>query len=576
MKSISAKPEIPSIIQLKQNYMKSNRRNFIQKLGLGAAGVGTMGMGSALPLTAHTQAFGIKEKDDEQILFVGDNIAVANTSYGKIRGYILRGVHTFLGIPYGADTGGENRFMPPQKPKPWAGIKPTVWWGNTAPQIMEKRYADQYASFVDHWNYDDVSEDCLRINVWTPALDTKKRPVIVWLHGGGFVNGNGIEQDGYNGENISRLGDVVFCSLNHRLGSLGFTNLAGVAGSRFAASGNVGMLDIVAALEWVKENIANFGGDPGNVTIIGQSGGGAKVCTLMAMPSAKGLFHKAVALSGTTLSGVNKEYAEKLGAAVLKEAGLGPNEVDKLQQIPWRQYIDIANRAVASLADEAKRLNLQRGGYAPVADGQFLSDKPFFSDAGHFSADVPLIISTTFNEFAPSRTDAALEKVTLADVKEKLKPRFGDKSADIVEAYSNAFKDKKPIEIWSMIISNRKNAIAAADAKASQKAPVYVAWFGWQPPLFDGRMRAFHCDDICFWFYNTDLMLTHTGGGARPRRLSEKMAKSFLNFVRTGNPNGGGLPAWAPYTSAKGETMILDDVCMLKNDPDRDARKAIV
>lgn len=576
MKSISAKPEIPSIIQLKQNYMKSNRRNFIQKLGLGAAGVGTMVMGSALPLTAHAQAFGIKEKDDEQILFVGDNIAVANTSYGKIRGYILRGIHTFLGIPYGADTGGENRFMPPQKPKPWAGIKPTVWWGNTAPQIMEKRYADQYASFVDHWNYDDVSEDCLRINVWTPALDTKKRPVIVWLHGGGFVNGNGIEQDGYNGENISRLGDVVFCSLNHRLGSLGFTNLAGVAGSRFAASGNVGMLDIVAALEWVKENIANFGGDPGNVTIIGQSGGGAKVCTLMAMPSAKGLFHKAVALSGTTLSGVNKEYAEKLGAAVLKEAGLGPNEVDKLQQIPWRQYIDIANRAVASLADEAKRLNLQRGGYAPVADGQFLSDKPFFSDAGHFSADVPLIISTTFNEFAPSRTDASLEKVTLADVTEKLKPRFGNKSADIVEAYSNAFKDKKPIEIWSMIISNRKNAIAAADAKASQKAPVYVAWFGWQPPLFDGRMRAFHCDDICFWFYNTDLMLTHTGGGARPRRLSEKMAKSFLNFVRTGNPNGGGLPAWAPYTSAKGETMILDDVCMLKNDPDRDARKAIV
>ncbi len=576
MKSISAKPDIPSIIQLKQNYMKSNRRNFIQKLGLGAAGVGTMGMGSAMPLTAHTQAFGIKEKDDEQILFVGDNIAVANTSYGKIRGYILRGIHTFLGIPYGADTGGENRFMPPQKPNPWAGIKPTVWWGNTAPQIMEKRYADQYASFVDHWNYDDVSEDCLRINVWTPALDTKKRPVIVWLHGGGFVNGNGIEQDGYNGENISRLGDVVFCSLNHRLGSLGFTNLAGVAGSRFAASGNVGMLDIVAALEWVKENIANFGGDPGNVTIIGQSGGGAKVCTLMAMPSAKGLFHKAVALSGTTLSGVNKEYAEKLGAAVLKEAGLGPNEVGKLQQIPWRQYIDIANRAVASLADEAKRLNLQRGGYAPVADGQFLSDKPFFSDAGHFSADVPLIISTTFNEFAPSRTDASLEKVTLADVTEKLKPRFGDKSADIVEAYSNAFKDKKPIEIWSMIISNRKNAIAAADAKASQKAPVYVAWFGWQPPLFDGRMRAFHCDDICFWFYNTDLMLTHTGGGARPRRLSEKMAKSFLNFVRTGNPNGGGLPAWAPYTSAKGETMILDDVCMLKNDPDRDARKAIV
>lgn len=553
--------------------MKSNRRNFIQTLGLGAAGVG---IGSAAPLTANAHGFGYKEKEDEQILFVGDNIAVANTGYGKVRGYILRGIHTFLGIPYGADTGGANRFMPPQKPQPWSEVKPTVWWGNSAPQIMDKRYADQYSSFVDHWNYDDVSEDCLRINVWTPALDNKKRPVIVWLHGGGFVNGNGIEQDGYNGENISRLGDVVYCSLNHRLGTLGFTNLAGVGGEKFAASGNVGMLDIVAALEWVKENIANFGGDANNVTIIGQSGGGAKVTTLMAMPSAKGLFHKAVALSGTSLSGVPKEYSEKLGATVLKEAGLGPNELDKLQQIPWRQYIDIANKAVSAMADEAKRMNLQRGGYAPVADGKFLSDKPFFSDANHFSADVPLIISTTFNEMSPSRTSAALEKVSLDEVKEKIKPRFGEKSGEIADAYAKVFPNKKPVEIWSMIMSNRKNAIAAADAKAKQKAPVYVAWFGWQPPLFDGRMRAFHCDDICFWFYNTDLMLTHTGGGARPRRLSEKMAKSFLNFARTGNPNGGGLPNWAPYTTANGETMILDDVCVMKNDPDREARKAIV
>lgn len=553
--------------------MKSNRRNFIQTLGLGTAGIG---LSTALPMTANAGDSGYKEKDEEQVLFVGDNIAVANTGYGKVRGYILRGIHTFLGIPYGADTGGANRFMPPQNPQPWSETKPTVWWGNSAPQIMDKRYADQYSSFVDHWNYDDVSEDCLRLNVWTPALDNKKRPVIVWLHGGGFVNGNAIEQDGYNGENISRLGDVVYCSLNHRLGTLGFTNLAGVGGEKFAASGNVGMLDIVAALEWVKENIANFGGDASNVTIIGQSGGGAKVTTLMAMPSAKGLFHKAVALSGSSLAGIPKDYSEKLGAAVLKEAGLGPNELDKLQQIPWRQYIDIANKAVSTMAEEAKKMNLQRGGYGPVGDGRFLSDKPFFSDASHFSNDVPLIVSTTFNEMSPSRTNATLEKVSLDEVKEKLKPRFGEKSGEITDAYARVFPNKKPVEIWSMIMSNRKNAIATADAKAKQKAPVYVAWFGWQPPLFDGRMRAFHCDDICFWFYNTDLMLTHTGGGARPRRLSEKMAKSFLNFARTGNPNGGGLPNWATYTSANGETMILDDVPAMKNDPDREARKAIV
>lgn len=550
--------------------MKSNRRNFIQKLGLSTAG---LGLGSTL--TSEAKGFKPKEKEDEQVLFVGDNIAVANTQYGKVRGYILRGIHTFLGIPYGADTSGENRFMPPKKPASWMDVKPAVWWGNSAPQIMEKRYANEYASFVDHWNYDDVSEDCLKINVWTPALDNKKRPVIVWLHGGGFVNGNGIEQDGYHGENLSRLGDVVFCSLNHRLGALGFTNLAGVAGNKMAASGNVGMLDIVAALEWVRDNIANFGGDAGNVTIIGQSGGGAKVCTLTAMPSAKGLFHKAVALSGSSLSGLSKDYSEKLGAMVLQEAGLSTNEVGKLQQIPWREYIDIANRAAAKMADEAKRLNLARGGFAPVADGNFLDAGTFYANNSHFSADVPMIISTTFNEQSPSRVDSSLENISLAEAKEKLKPRFAEKAGEIVDSYAKVFPDKKPIEIWSMILSNRKGAIATADAKAKQKAPVYLAWFGFQPPLFDGRMRAFHCDDICFWFYNTDLMLTHTGGGARPRRLSEKMAKSFLNFVRTGNPNGGGLPNWSRYTSEKGETMILNDECVLKNDPDREARKAL-
>ncbi|WP_394991909.1 carboxylesterase/lipase family protein [Emticicia sp.] len=548
--------------------MESNRRSFIQKLGLSTAGLG-------LGATLSTEAKTLKPKEDEQVLFVGDNIAVANTAHGKVRGYILRGIHTFLGISYGADTSGENRFMPPKKPASWTDVKPAVWWGNSAPQIMEKRYADQYASFVDHWNYDDVSEDCLKINVWTPALDNKKRPVIVWLHGGGYVNGNAVEQDGYHGENLSRFGDVVFCSLNHRLGALGFTNLTTVGGDKMAASGNVGMLDIVAALEWIRDNITNFGGDASNVTIIGQSGGGAKVCVLTAMPSAKGLFHKAVALSGSSINGLSKEYSEKLGEMVLKEAGLNANEIGKLQQIPWREYIDIANRAVTKMADEAKKLNLARGGFVPVADGRFLSDGTFYADNSHFSADIPMIISTTFNEQSPSRVNSALENVTLAEAKENLKSRFGEKTSTIVDSYAKTFPDKKPIEIWSMIVSNRKAAISTADAKAKQKAPVYLAWFGFQPPLFDGRMRAFHCDDICFWFYNTDLMLTHTGGGARPRRLSEKMAKSFLNFVRTGNPNGGGLPNWEKYTTEKGETMILNDESVLKNDPDREARKSL-
>lgn len=545
--------------------MKSNRRNFIQAFGLGAA---SLGMGSA------HQASATPVDNDGQILFVGDNLSLANTQYGKVRGFQLRGIHNFLGIPYGADTSGKNRFMPPQKPDSWTDTKNCFWWGNTAPQIMEKRYSNVVASFVDHWNYDDVSEDCLKLNVWTPAIDSQKRPVVVWLHGGGFTNGNAIEQDGYHGENLSRLGNIVFCSINHRLGPFGYSQLSAAGGH--PASGNVGNLDMVAALEWVKNNIANFGGDPNNVTIIGQSGGGAKVTTLMNMPSAKGLFHKAVALSGSSLSGTNKEYAEKLGLKIMEEAGLKPGEIDKLQQIPWRQYIDIANRAAEKMSEEAKKMNVTRVGYAPVSDGVYLNDQPFFSDPNHFSASIPLIINTTFHEMNPNRTDASLESISLEGVVEKIKPRFGNDSSKIVEAYHKNFPNARPIELWAMIVSNRKNAIAAANAKAGQKkAPVYVSWFGWQPPMFDNRMRAFHCDDICFWFYNTDLMLTHTGGGKRPRALSTKMAKSFLNFIKTGNPNGGGLPNWKPYSIENGETMILDDVCQLVNDPDREARKSL-
>jgi para-nitrobenzyl esterase len=448
---------------------------------------------------------------------------------------------------------------------------------------MERRYANAYASFVDHWNYDDVSEDCLRLNVQTPAInDGGKRPVMFWMHGGGFTNGNGIEQDGYNGENLARKGDVVFVSVNHRLGPLGFTNLAGVDGSRFAASGNVGMLDLVAALEWVRDNISNFGGDPANVTIMGQSGGGAKVTTISAMPSAKGLYHKAVVLSGAGTKSGEKEYSEKLGLYILKEAGFKTSEIEKLQALPWLEYIMIANKAAAKLNQEMGPSTAgMRRGFSPVVDGLYLPQHPYFPEATPEAADIPMLICSTMNESSPSRTEAALEKITLDEVKERVKQRStfgggaGDKASEVVDAYAKAFPDKIPIEIFSMISSTRTGVVALADAKVKQAAPVYVAWFCWQPPLFDNRMRAFHCSDICHWFYNTDLMLTHTGGGARPRKLAEKMSGALIQFMKTGNPEGGGLPSWPEYTSENGEVMVLDDVSEVKNDPDREARKTL-
>jgi para-nitrobenzyl esterase len=561
--------------------MKSNRREFFQTVGVGAAGL-TAGAG-ILSSVSCGSAGKKTEEEDKQILFIGDNIAIANTTYGKVRGYILRGINYFLGIPYGADTSGANRFMPPQKPKPWTDVFSAIWWGNTAPQNMEKRYTDKYASFRDHWNYDDVSEDCLRINVFTPAInDGQKRPVMLWLHGGGYTNGNGIEHDGYNGENLARFGNVVFCSINHRLGPLGFTNLAGVGGEKFAASGNVGMLDIVAALEWIRDNIANFGGDPGNVTIMGQSGGGAKVCLLTAMPSAKGLFHKAVVLSGAFARAAEKEYAEKLGAYVLKEAGLSPAQIGKLQEMPWKDYYALATKAQQKLnAELPPGGNIMLRGFSPFVDGTVLPQQAYEPEAAPTAAQVPMIICSTLNEMAPSWTDAALENITLDQVAEKVKasagfgPGLGDKAKGVVDAYAKAFPGKKPADIWSMISSNRQSVVALADAKSKQQAPVFVSWFCWQPPLFDNRIGAFHCVDICFWYYNADLMLSHTGGGARPRKLSTKMANYLVQFMKTGDPNGGENLKWPKYTPANGEVMVLDDVCEVKNDPDRKAREAL-
>jgi para-nitrobenzyl esterase len=517
---------------------------------------------------------------DKQQLYIGDTIAIVQTKYGKVQGFILRDIYNFRGIPYGASTAGENRFMPPQEPEPWEDVYPAVWWGNSAPQIMEGRYANAMASFTDHWNYDDVSEDCLKLNIWTPAIkDGKKRSVLVWLHGGGYTNGNGIEQDGYNGENLSRKGDIVFVSINHRLGPIGFSDLSAVGGEKYASSGNVGALDLVAALKWINENITNFGGDPGNVTIMGQSGGGAKVCVLTAMPAAKGLFHKAVPLSGSGTSAKNQTDSKKIGEYILREAGLKPSEIKKLQEIPWEEYIAIANRALARYNQEQGITDFFRAGFGPVADGINIPEGEFYSD--DLSSDVPMLLSTTFHEWSMARFMPELENITKEKAIESLAERagfsggLGGKAPEVYEAYEKAFPDAKPVEIMTLISSNRQGVIKTANAKAQQEAPVYLAWFGWEPPLFDNRMRAFHCLDISFWFCNTDLMLTHSGGGARPRALSDKMSDALLQFMKTGNPNTPLLPEWPEYTPEKGETMILNDECIVKNDPDGEGRELL-
>lgn len=505
----------------------------------------------------------------KQQLYIGDDIAVAQTQYGKVRGYIMRDTYTFLGIPYGASTAGENRFMPPQKPEPWDGVRPAYFYGACAPQ-NQMQYPNNSRTFLDCWNYYDMSEDCLNLNVWTPGLDGKKRPVIVWIHGGGFSSGNSYEHHEYHGENFSHYCDVVFVSPNHRLNSIGFTDFSAVD-PKFKDSGNVGILDLVAALQWVHDNIANFGGDPGNVTIIGQSGGGAKVCNLVAMPETEGLIHKAVALSGNATSAIDKNYASGLGKAIAEAAGIkGPKDMHKLQEMPYQEYRALADKVAAEYA--AANGSVRRGGFGPVADDIHIPSGDFYAPGSH-SSDIPMLICTTTCEWPSAIDDAARHAWTREQVVAELAETYGaEKAASVYDAYAAIFPDKVPMEVYDLINSSRAAALKTAALRNNLGAPVYMAWFDWQGPVFDGRVHAMHTMDIAFWFMNTDLQVSHTGGGQYPRNLSKKMAKALNNFMRTGDPDGRtGLPKWPAFEQEKGSTMVLADKSYVLENPDKQA-----
>ncbi len=508
--------------------------------------------------------------EDEQQVFIGDDIAIAETQYGKVQGFMSRDVYTFLGVRYGASTEGANRFMPPKEPEPWEGIVPAMVYGYCAPQ-NDPNYANNAGVWRDHWNYSNLSEDCLFLNVWTKGLaDGKKRPVMVWFHGGGYAAGNGIEQDGYHGENLARYGDIVFVSVNHRLNAFGFTDFSGVD-AKYEDSGNAGTLDMVAALKWVNKNIANFGGDPNNVTIMGQSGGGAKVCTLVAMPETKGLVHKGVALSGNANNALAQSYSRELGKYIVKTS---KKTVEQLQQMPWRDYLALAN-AAAQEFNKTQNMQGMRGGFAPVADGKHIPAEGYFDDPNAPSAQVPMIYCSTMAEFSPAMYDKSLEELDNEGLAKYLEQRYPGKAAAVVAAYQKAFPEANAGDIIGMATSPRTGIIKNIGIKAKQGAPVYLAWFGFNPPTFNGRARAFHCIDICFWFSNTDRMVTHSGGGKRPRELSNKMSEALLAFMRTGNPNCDALPEWPAYNETDKPTMILNDVCVVKNNVDTEALEAM-
>jgi para-nitrobenzyl esterase len=519
------------------------------------------------------------------IIVASDRNAVVDTTSGKVRGFTRNGIQTFKGIPYAADAGGARRFLAPAKPEPWTGVRSAMWYGPTCPQAPRTGWHSDENAFLFQWDDGQPGEDCLRVNLWTPGTnDGKKRPVMVWLHGGGWAAGSGQEQPAYNGENLSRRGDVVVVSLNHRLNMLGYMNLASY-GEKFASSMNAGVLDLVAALEWVRDNIANFGGDPGNVLIFGQSGGGGKVSTLCSMAAAKGLFHRAVVQSGSTLRLGDPEMAAKLAAATLSELDITKASIDKIQTVPYDKLLAAQAAALKKLQPTPPAMGIgmpsvrgaaARYGFSPVVDGKIVARHPFDPDAPDASAGVPMLIGTVLNEMSPSMSNPALESMSEEDMRKRAEDRYHDKAGMVADAYRKAYPDVKPVELLSRMMSVRTNAVTQAELKAAQKgAPAYMYLFAWHTPVLDGRPRAFHCSEIPFVFANSDVSAFATGGTAEARELAGKVSDAWIHFARSGDPNHSGLPKWPAYSADAGPVMVFDTTCEVKNDPDRELRKVV-
>jgi len=479
---------------------------------------------------------------------------MVETTSGKIRGAVLNKVNAFKGIPYGEATDISGRFLPPAKAKPWSGVKDALEWGPEAPQGPHTEIPEVAATIPKQGH----SEDCLHLNVWTNSVSRGgKRPVMVWLHGGGFTSGSG-SYTIYDGANMARKHDVVTVTVNHRLNSFGFLYLPEIGAS------NAGMLDVVAALQWVHDNIANFGGDPNNVTIFGQSGGAGKVSTLLAMPSAKGLFHRAIIQSGANLQGVSAADAAKSAQMLMTK--LNVKTAAELQRVPMDQLVQ------ATLSTPGLRLS-------PVLDGKSLPEGPFTPAAPAMSAEIPVLIGSTEFEvnFFPNTNFNPIDDAALrAAVRQAT--RTGDADVDkLVAVYRKGRPGYSNVELQQVIASDnfRAGVMTEAERKSAQKAPVYMYYFTWRSPVRDGKLKAFHTLEIPFVLENVDEGKSMTGTGQDRYALQEQMSGAWAAFARNGNPNHKGLPHWSAFNTDTRATMIFGNECKAANDPYGAERSAL-
>jgi para-nitrobenzyl esterase len=492
--------------------------------------------------------------------------ATVTTNAGKVRGTVEGKVYAFKGVPYAASTAGRNRYMPPAPREPWNNVRDCFELGLRAPQLSSSFHGQVPPEFEVMDRDEPMGEDCLVLNIWTPSVGAgQKRPVMVWLHGGGYTSGSGGFVC-YDGTQLAKKHDVVAISLNHRLTALGYLYLAGIGGEKYANSSNLGNLDIIAALAWIRDNIAQFGGDPGNVTIYGQSGGAGKVSSLMAMPAAKGLFHRAIVQSGAAVKGVSRDAANKSTEMFLAKLNLKPDQVDQLQTLPVDQLLAATTPAAMP---GAPGLAL-----APVVDGHSLPTDPFDPVASDVSAGVPLLIGTVEDEvaFFPNQILDPIDDASLhAHVKQTVRNATDDQVDKLIQAYRAGRPGVSNTDIFLIIASDatfRVGVTTEADRKAAQgKAPVYQYYFTWKSPVRDGKLRAFHTVEIPFVFDNVDAAKSMLGTGEDRYALAEKVSSAWVSFARSGNPNTKLAPDWATFDTSKRAVMVINDEWKLVNDP---------
>ena len=562
------------------------RRSFL--CSVATAGAGLVGS-SILSLSAETQ-----RKEASPIAFaatgcgnsrvIASDKTVAETTAGKIRGFRRNGVHIFKGVPFGASTVGPRRFMPPASPEPWSGIRNALQYGRVCPNQDcahfntdgENLASTDEDAFVLHRGASATipGEDCLRLNLWSSELNgSHKRPVMVYMHGGGFSNGSGHDLLSCDGENLARNHDVVVVTHNHRLNVYGYLDLQQLGGEEYANSANVGLLDIVAVLAWVRENITTFGGDPNCITIFGQSGGGGKVLALMAMPAAKGLSHRAIVQSGPFSKSFSPDYSGRLAELVLAGVGRSKSRVRELQAIPVDRLSGAAAEAIKKMPSHQSSLRQVYGehNWSPTVDGRILPRHPFDPDAPEVSAEVPLLTGSNLHEIVNGLDRPETQAKQMDELYQLVSQESGEYSKGIIDAYRRDYPQATPFDLYATIAaaSFRRPACEQAIRKAAFRlAPGYAYIYAWRTPVLDRRPGPFHAAELAFTFDNAELCDHYSGGSIAAIVLSKQISTAWVSFARTCNPNHNDLPYWPKYTSERRATMQFDSTCAVSNDPE--------